>query len=130
MEREQGDFHGIVLNLSQKNRRLLSELEVLGRRNSLFGLLALYKVRVPAGRLEDTIVRVQRNMARRIVFFPQEFYAHFYRANELIVVFRDDVYRVTTDRSSWGDALDHGRALGISEKQLDFSPCRFEDETY
>ena len=128
MEREQGDFHGIVLNLSQKNRRLLSELDLLGR--SLFGLLALYKVRVPAGRLEDTIVRVQRNMARRIVFFPQEFYAHFYRANELIVVFRDDVYRVTTDRSSWGDALDHGRALGISEKQLDFSPCRFEDETY
>lgn len=65
-----------------------------------------------------------------MLFKRQEFYAHFYRNDELIIVFRDRVFRITPDKATWGEAREHGRQLGIIEKQLDFIPNRFMDEIY
>jgi hypothetical protein len=58
------------------------------------------------------------------------FYAHFYRPRELVVVFPDRVFRLTPQKQSWGPAVAHGRAAGIPQEQLDFHPCRFEDEAW
>jgi hypothetical protein len=69
-------------------------------------------------------------MSNKLLFLPQEYYAHFYRGRELIIVYRDRVFRVTTDPATWKAAIEHGRELGIAERQLDFSPHRVEDERY
>ena len=69
-------------------------------------------------------------MSDRIFLKKQEFYLHFYRNNELIIVFRDKIFSVAPDKSTWADAIAHGRKLKIAEKQLDFRPNRFKDEDY
>jgi hypothetical protein len=123
-------YHGIIVRQSQIDRRVVDGLDCIGRRKVLLGFIVLQKVRVRPDKLDETVRAIQANMADRIMFRSQNFYAHFYRKGELIIVFRNKVFRVTPDRSTWSGALEYGRSLGIAEKQLDFTPCRFEDETY
>ena len=59
-------------------------------------------------------------MVTHIAFVKQEFYVHFYCENELIVVFKEKVFHITTDKITWTEAIAYGRSLGIREKQLDF----------
>ena len=58
------------------------------------------------------------------------YYAHFYRNNELIVVFPERVFHVPPDRNSWREMVSYGESLGIPKAELDFKPCIFNDETY
>jgi len=84
----------------------------------------LLKVEVPAERLRRIIALIQRALKGK------KYYAHFYREGELIVVFKDKVFHIAPEKTTWGDAVGHGLSLGIPRRQLDFKPCRFEDETY
>ena len=74
--------------------------------------------------------KLQSNMAEHYLHLVHEFYCHFYRGDELIIVFRNEIFRVTTDPSSWIDAIEYGKELRIPIKQLDFIPYRVEDEKY
>lgn len=118
------DYHGIVVNLSQKNLRIIKALNIIGRRSVIPGLLALYKVGIKAEDLESTIDLLQKNMRGSC------FYAHLYRDNELIVVFKSRVMHATPEPASWSDIIDYGRSLHIPVFWLDFKPCRFEDEQF
>jgi len=124
------EYHGHIVGLSQKDRRIFQTLKVIGRRRALWGIVTVFKVGVPEDQIESVIGRLQENMSKSLLFLPQEYYAHFYRGTELIVVFRNRVFRVNTDRGTWQEAVAYGKALGIAERQLDFAPCRVEDETY
>lgn len=125
-----GEFHGVILNLSQKDRSIFRQMDVIGRRTVLPGILVLYKIQVAPERVDALIDRVQANMAERVLFVRKEFYAHFYRGGDLIVVFRQRVFHVTTDPATWSEPTAYGRSIGIAARQLDFFPCRFEDEAY
>jgi len=48
--------------------------------------------------------------------------AHCFRGNELVVVFRDAAFRITSDPASWGPPIEHGSAAGVPREQLDFHP--------
>ena len=124
------DYHGIVVNRSQKDAAVFSELDIIGKRKALLGLVVLYKVRVAAHDIDQVIKRIQANMSTRFLLKKQEYYAHFYRADELIIVYRDKTFTVSTDKRTWTDAIAHGRSLGIIEKQLDFVPNTTEEETF
>lgn len=58
------------------------------------------------------------------------YYVHFYRNQELIVVFPQKTFTLTPERESWRPAVEYGKAVGIPEEELNFKPCRFEEETY
>ena len=63
----------------------------------------------------EDIERIQRQLK------PWRWYAHFWRDRELVVIFSDARFVMDrTDRSTWTAALEHGRAKGIPEEQLDF----------
>jgi hypothetical protein len=124
------DYHGIILNVSQRDKTIFSKLNVIGKKNVVWKLVVLYKVQVPPGGLNALIEKLQSNMAESFVHFIREFYCHFYRGNELIVVFRKKVFKVDTDRSTWKEAIDYGKSLGIPAKQLDFAPHRIQDEEF
>jgi hypothetical protein len=128
--RDDNRYHGIIVNLSQRDRTILRSLSVIGRRRLLFGLITLYKVAVGDGQLSEVIGRLQANMADRVLFKKMNFYAHFYRGNELIIVYRDRVFPVTIEKSTWTEAIAHGMSLGIPAGQLDFYPCSVADEYY
>ena len=125
-----GEYHGIVIDLSQKRRSVFRELEIIGRRRAFFNTLSLLKLRVSADALEPTIAMLQANLRRGLGPFVKAFYFHFYREGELIVVFKDRIFRTKPDRALWEDILSYGKSIGIPERQLDFIPCRFSDEEY
>jgi hypothetical protein len=125
-----GDYHGIVINKSQKDQAIFNELDVIGKRKIFCGLIVFYKIRVRTQDIDIVIKRVQKNMSSKFLFKKQEYYAHFYRADELIIVFRDKTFTVTTNRKTWRDPIAYGKSLYIVEDQLDFMPNRVEDETF
>ena len=89
------NYHGIIVNLSQKDKSIFKNLDIIGKKRALLGLVTLYKIKVNENSINKVIVDVQKNMNNRILFKKQEFYAHFYRNNELIIVFRDSIFKVT-----------------------------------
>jgi len=124
------DYHGIIINLSLKNKSAIQSLDVIGRKQVFLNWLVLLKVAVREQDLEVTIQALQTNMMDRFGFCSPHFYCHFYRADDLIIVFKNRIFRVKTDPATWPEVLAYGRSLGIPAKQLDFAPCRVEDETY
>jgi hypothetical protein len=123
-------YHGIIINISQKDRSVFRQLKVIGKKKIFFGLITLYKIEVDESNFNETMLSVQKNMTNGFLFIKQEFYIHFYRSNELVIVFRDKIFRVTTDKNSWGEALEYGLKLNIKHGQLDFIPNRFKDEPF
>ena len=105
-------------------------MKIIGKKNFLGGIITLYKVEVNPSDLEYIISSLQSNMATHFFFRKMEFYAHFYREQELIAVFKQKIFRMTPCLDSWDEAIMYGREIGIKPEQLDFKPCRVEDETY
>jgi len=124
------NYHGIIINVSLKDKSLLKSLEIIGQKKALLNWLVLYKVSIRPDSLDSTILNLQSNLVERFWFYVPHFYCHFYRDDELIVVFKKKVFRVKTDPATWQNVIAFGISLGIPAKQLDFHPCRFEDETY
>jgi hypothetical protein len=124
------DFHGIIINISQKNYSVLHSLEIIGRKVVLLHIVSLLKVRVPSESLDATIKRLQDNMRKNCLPFAHSFYFHFYNDDELIVVFKNKLFRVKPEPLQFGEIVEYGKMVGIPEKQLDFCPFRFKDETF
>jgi hypothetical protein len=125
-----GEYHGILVNLSQKDRSIFQKLNVMGCKKIFFGLIALYKIRVAPEDIDALTQRIQANLADHVLFLHMEFYCHFYRGDELIIVFRQKLFRANTAPESWSRAITYGKSIGIPVRQLDFFPCRFQDESY
>ena len=52
---------------------------------------------------------------------PWRWYAHFWRDDDLIVIYHDARFQMDRgNRSTWTAAIEHGRAKGIPDEQLDF----------
>ena len=119
------EYHGIIIQESLVDRSVLRNVRILGHEKG--GEWTLLRVGVTSRGIATTIHRIQPRL--RIVD-EVPFYAHFYRRDELIVVFPRRTFRLTPERATWGPAVRYGRSVGISEDELDFKPCRFEDETY
>lgn len=117
-------YHGILLDLEFKDKEFLKRFKILGKKKSSENPWFLFRVEVPAEELEKIIGETQDQMVEGA------YYCHFYRDNELIVIFKEKIFKVTPDKSTWDEIINYGLSLGIPEKQLSMSPCRFEDETY
>jgi len=123
-------YHGIIIDKSQNDKTIFSKLVIKGRKRILMGLVVLYRIEVEEREIDDVVTSLQKNMSTRFGLKKQQYYAHFYRADELMIVFKDKIFRVKPDPSSWTEAVKYGLSIGIPPKQLDFIPNRFEDERY
>ena len=124
------NYHGIIINLSLKDKSLFKSLEIIGQKRVFLNWLVLYKVNVSPEIIGSTIQNIQSNLVEKFWFYFPHFYCHFYRDDELIVVFKEKVFRVKTDPATWQEVLEYGKSIGIPAKQLDFCPCRLADEMY
>ena len=124
------EYHGIILSLSQRDKVIFRTLKIIGIKGLFLGLIRFYKVSVGGKQLSEVMNRLQANMNNRILFKKMNFYAHFYRDSELIIVYKDRVFNVGTEKSSWKEAIEYGKLLGIPANQLDFYPCNVADEYY
>lgn len=116
------DYHGILVEESLKGKSFLDKLKIIGKKKGrTFNLI---KISVKENKITQLISDLQKNLK------GVNYYAHFYRDNELIVVFPKKIFKITPQKSSWRETIFYGKSLGIPEEQLDFIPCRIEDETY
>jgi len=115
------EYHGILVDMSQKDKSIFNNLKILGQRKA--GGWVLYKIGVDPKKINKTLEQLQENMV-------DGFYFHFYKDEELIVVFKEKIFKVSIDKSTWKEIIGYGKSLKIPEKQLDFYPCRIEDEKY
>ena len=51
----------------------------------------------------------------------QGWYTHFWKGNHIIVVYNDRQFQMLKDdKSTWEEAIEHGKAQGIPLEELDF----------
>lgn len=117
------EWHGILVDVSQKDKSIFKSLKILGKKKSSNNDWTLYRIGVPSKDINKVILQIQNNML-------DNFYFHFYRDNELLVVFEKKIFRIKTDKSTWKKTVEYGKSISIPERQLDFYPCSVEDETY
>ena len=110
-------YYGIVIEQSLADPAFAGTLDVAVRRQDPNGSWVFLLVRIAPERLTDELERIWQAIVRE-----EPWYAHFFSGDDLAVVFADVIFRMTTDRASWQPAIEHGLALGIPRKQLDFWP--------
>jgi len=118
-------YHGIVLDLEFTDLHYPETLKVFAKRKSKTNPWTLFGVEVDDQQIESTIVSIQQNLKS-----DQPYYAHFYNDDNLIVIFKDKVIKVTPHKSTWQPIIDYGKLLNIPVEQLDFWPNRFQDEIH
>lgn len=117
------EYHGIVIEEGLKDPSILNKVKILGKKG--VGEWTLLRVGVE----ESEINKVIRLIQKYLVTEPA-YYAHFYRKEELVAVFPRKIFYLTPSKETWKPAVDYGKSVGIPEEELDFKPCRFEEEIY
>ena len=116
-------YHVRVVSTSFKDPGFIGKWKELGKRPSRSNPWINIKLEVPEERLEELVTEGQK------LLISDKFYFHAYRGNELIVVFPERIFRLTPDKSTWGEMVKYCRECGIPEGQ-DVSPARFEEEDF
>ena len=106
-----------------KDQSVVTKMKILGQKKA--GKWTLLRVCVDENKINEAIATVQKNLVTEPTY-----YAHFYREGRLILVFPKKIFHATPEKETWKPAVDYGKSVGITGKELDFKPCRFEEETY
>src|SRR3989338_5653315 len=108
-------WHGILIDEAFRDKKLLKKFNIVSKKQR--GVWFLLKIEFPGEELEKTIQMIQSNMI-------DTFYSHLYNGEgSLIVIFKRNIFRITSDKSTWKTAVEYGRSLGIPAGQLNFYPC-------
>jgi hypothetical protein len=110
-------YVGVLIEQSLADPASLRGIEVLCRQRDLHGAWVFLLVRVLGAQERETFADVQAAMRK-----DGNWYTHFFRGDELVVIFRDAKFTMSIDPATWGPAIDHGRRLAIPAEQLDFVP--------
>ena len=122
----ENEFHGIIIENSLKGSSILQAFRILSSRTTQNPAWKMHKVAIEEIELQKAVDLLQQNLKE-----GEPWYAHFYNGERLKIIFRDAAFDVSAnDKNTWRKAVDHGLKLKIPPVQLDFGPCRFEDETW
>ena len=116
------NYHGILVDKGFFDESVLNKLRIIGSKQT--SKWKLIKIAVKEDELDDVIKKLQEKMIKFGYYF------HLYRGDELIVCYKDKIFRVSPDKSTWARAVEYGKELKIPNNELVFSPVRIEDETY
>jgi len=116
-------YHGIIIDREFVDKNFPESLKQFAKKQD--GSWGIYGIEVEDLQLEKVINEIQKNMKT-----DQAWYAHFYNDKQLIVVFKDKVFRIEPHVSSWKPIIEYGKKLNIPKEQLDFWPNRFQDEAH
>lgn len=103
---------GTIVENSLQDKSILDEVEIVQSWNSSGGW-----------KLHD--IRVEENKALKFgkYLIVGPWYVHFWEPGQdkVLVVFRNKIFEILhSDKSTWTDAIQYGKSLGIPEEQLDF----------
>ena len=116
-------YHGILLDVEFEDTNFLNTFTIFAKRKSTQNEWMLYGVIVEENKIDETVKAVQENLRSN-----KPYYAHFYKDDKLIIVFKKKIFVTSIDKTTWTEAIEYGLNLGIPREQLDFKPSRFQDE--
>lgn len=116
-------YHGIIINKEFVDESFPDTFKTFAQK--LDGDWKIYGIEIEDQKLEETINQIQNNLKT-----DQSWYFHLYNDKELIVVFKNKIFKVTPHISSWQSIIDYGKELNVPKEQLDFWPNRFQDEIH
>ncbi len=114
-------YHGIIIDQQFMDIGFPNKFKIFSEK--VDGDWHIYGIEIGDSEITNTISTIQE--ATKV----GTWYAHFYNEENLIIVFKDRIFMVKPDKSTWKPAVDFGIQLGIPHEQLIFNPVRFEDET-
>lgn len=122
------DYWGFIMTNSLRDPRLLDELKII--KSGVYPMFnfgvqeawGVNLVEVPVGDLPALIPRLQAEMNP-----VPEWFAHFFRGDELVVVYRERVFNITIGQETWTEALAYGREMNIPDQELEFLPNTREE---
>lgn len=104
-------YKGTIIEESLENLDILKDFNILSSKVSSDLEWHMHTVEVT----EDQIQKLSWYIK------PEKWYAHFWNSDDVIVVFRDKIFNLKhSDKSTWKEAVDYGKSVGIPEEQLDF----------
>ena len=117
-------YHGIILDAEFSNPDFVSRFKIFAKRRDAKNEWVCFGIEIETAELERAITDIQKNLRS-----DAPFYAHLYNGKELIVIFKEKVFRVSLDKATWGPIKEYGGTmLKIPREQLDFWPTTFEEE--
>lgn len=103
-------YVGIIIEESLTDNKVMTGIKITNTAVSPNDSWRMHAVEAT----EDDIARISH------VLKPA-YYAHFWKGREVIVAFKDKVFRLDYDRKeTWKPAIDYGLSQGIPLRQLDF----------
>lgn len=118
-------YHGIVIPEGFNDPSLVDSFKLFAKKRSNNNGWALCGISVHESEVNEVIHSIQNQLRA-----DEPWYAHLYNDEELIVIFKQKIFRVTPHQSSWKPVIEYGRTIGIPDEQLDFWPNRFQDEIH
>ncbi len=110
-------YVGVLIEQSLSDPAGLRGIEVLRRQRDPHGTWVFLLVRVVGEPATEAFAALQAGLRQQ-----ERWYAHFFRGDELVVIFADAIFTMSTSPATWRPAIEHGRRLGIPPEQLDFVP--------
>ena len=62
------EYHGILVNISQKDKAIFNKLKILGKKKTNDGKWILYRIGVASEKINETIKQLQENMMKGFYF--------------------------------------------------------------
>jgi|SRR3972149_6905270 len=116
-------YHGIIIDQEFADKTFPNIFRQFAVKKD--GSWRIFGIEIEDSQLEETINKIQENMKEN-----EPWYAHLYNDKQLIVIFKNKVFRVESDVSFWKPIIEYGKKLKIPKEQLDFWPNRFQDEQH
>ncbi len=110
------NYLGIVIQQSLRDATFAPPGKLVARK--ILNTWVFLLVSVAGSAIDEHIEMLQAKMVN-----DGKWYAHYFRGEELIVVFRDAVFKVNLNRATWGPVIEYGLKKGIPLEQLDFNPA-------
>jgi hypothetical protein len=116
-------YHGIIIDQEFTDKSFPNKFKIFAKKQD--GDWEIYGIEIEDNQVKEVISQIQKNMKSN-----ESWYAHFYNNEKLIVVFKNRIIEVETNKRSWEPVIKYGKELNIPEEQLDFCPSNFKDEKF
>jgi len=82
-------YHGIILDAEFDDPNFVNQFNIFSKRNDVKNGWICFGIETEASKLQEVIDKIQSNLRS-----DAPFYAHLYNGKELIVVFKEKVFRM------------------------------------
>lgn len=114
------EWKGIIIAEGLSDPTVINNFTVYKVWISEYGKPIDYKGNI--GRWDGYYVKCSRKEINELQsFILKGWYAHFWKNDKLLIVYNDKQFEVDrNDKSTWKEAIRHGKKQGIPENELDF----------